>query len=264
MKNHSESRSPIVTDKAKLQREQDFHDRRFSQDTERQRKVGKFYKITKSIQQAKEKTLFDSSKGARVIEYGCGTGSYAFKLAQNGAELVTGIDISPVAIEKAQAIAINQGVTSKTSFEVMNAENLEFAPNSYDLICGSGILHHLEIDLAMDSIVKVLQPDGKAIFVEPLGHNFLINLYRRLTPSIRSEDEHPLLDQDLVSFKQYFHQVNIRYFYLTSLGASLIAGKPGFNFALKSLELLDSALLKLPGIKKQAWMVLIELSRPIK
>ena len=254
----------MVTDNAKLEREREFHDRRFSQDTERQQKVGKFYQITKSIQQAKEKMLFDSSKEAKVIEYGCGTGSYAFKLAHNGAELVTGIDISPVAIEKARAIAIDKGVASKTSFEVMNAESLEFAPDSYDLICGSGILHHLDLNLAMDSIVKVLQPNGKAIFVEPLGHNFLINLYRRLTPSIRSEDEHPLLDKDLAFFKQHFHQVNIRYFYLTSLGASFIAGKPGFNFALKSLELLDSALLKLPGIKKQAWMVLIELSQPIK
>ena len=254
----------MVTDNAKLKREQEFHDRRFSQDTERQQKVGKFYQITKSIQQAKEKILFDSSKGAKVIEYGCGTGSYAFKLAQNGAELVTGIDISPVAIEKARAIAIDKGVALKTSFEVMNAENLEFAPDSYNLICGSGILHHLDLNLAMDSIVKVLQPNGKAIFVEPLGHNFLINLYRRMTPSIRSEDEHPLLDKDLAFFKQHFHQVNIRYFYLASLGASFIAGKPGFNFALKFLELLDSALLKLPGIKKQAWMVLIELSQPIK
>ena len=254
----------MVTDNAKLEREREFHDRRFSQDTERQQKVGKFYQITKSIQQAKEKMLFDSSKEAKVIEYGCGTGSYAFKLAHNGAELVTGIDISPVAIEKARAIAIDKGVASKTSFEVMNAESLEFAPDSYDLICGSGILHHLDLNLAMNSIVKVLQPNGKAIFVEPLGHNFLINLYRRLTPSIRSEDEHPLLDKDLALFKQHFHQAKIRYFYLTSLGASFIAGKPGFNFALKSLELLDSALLKLPGIKKQAWMVLIELSQPIK
>jgi len=254
----------MVTDNAKLEREREFHDRRFAEDTERQQKVGKFYQITKSILQAKEKMLLDRSKGAKVIEYGCGTGSYAFKLAQNGAELVTGIDISPIAIEKAKGVAVERGVEQNTSFEVMNAESLEFAPNSYDLICGSGILHHLDLNLAMDSIVKVLQVDGKAIFLEPLGHNVLINLYRRLTPSIRSEDEHPLLDKDLAFFKQHFQQVNIRYFYLTSLGASFIAGKPGFNFVLKSLELLDSILLKLPIVKKQAWMVLIELSQPIK
>ena len=254
----------MVTDNAKLEREREFHDRRFAEDTERQQKVGKFYQITKSIKQAKEKILFDSSKDAKVIEYGCGTGSYAFKLAEHGAELVTGIDISPVAIAKAQQIAQDKGVAQNTSFEVMNAESLEFSADSYDLICGSGILHHLDLDLAMDSIVKVLRADGKAVFLEPLGHNVLIDLYRRLTPSIRSEDEHPLLVKDLVAFKQHFQQVNIRYFYLASLGASFWAGKPGFNLVLKSLELLDSALLKIPGIKRQAWMVLIELSQPIK
>ena len=254
----------MVTDKAKLEREKEFHDRRFAGETDRQQKVGKFYQITKSVQQEHERILLNSSKKAKIIEYGCGTGSYAFKLAQHGAELVTGIDISPVAIAKAQQEAIAQDVTQNTSFEVMNAENLELAPDSYDLICGSGILHHLDLNLAIDSIVKVLKPDGKAVFLEPLGHNILIDLYRRLTPSIRSEDEHPLLDKDLAFLGQHFHQVNIQYFYLTSLAASFIAGKPGFNTVLKSLELLDSALFKLPFVKKQAWIVSIELSKPIK
>lgn len=254
----------MVTDNARLEREQEFHDRRFAEDSKRQEKVGKFYQITKSVHREKERILLNSSQGAKVIEYGCGTGSYAFKLAEQGAKLVTGIDISPVAIEKAQEQAIARGVARQTSFEVMNAENLEFAPDSYDLICGSGILHHLDLNLAINSIVRVLQPNGKAIFLEPLGHNFLINLYRRLTPSIRSEDEHPLLDKDLAFLGQHFHQVDIKYFYLTSLAASFVAGKPGFNTVLKSLELLDSALFKLPLIQKQAWIVSIELSKPIK
>ena len=254
----------MTIDNVKLEREKEFHDRRFAEDSQRQQKVGKFYQITKSVNQEHQRILLNSSPGAKVIEYGCGTGSYAFKLAKNEAELVTGIDISPVAIEKAQQEAISQDVAQNTSFKVMNAENLEFAPDSYDLICGSGILHHLDLDLAIDSIIKVLKPDGKAVFLEPLGHNVLINLYRRLTPSIRSEDEHPLLDKDLAFLGQHFEQVNIQYFYLTSLGASFIAGKPGFNTVLKSLELLDSALFKLPFLKKQAWIVSIELSKPMK
>lgn len=254
----------MVQDNARLEREREFHNRRFAEDSYRQQKVGKFYQITRSIQQEKETMLLNNSKGAKVIEYGCGTGSYAFTLAKQGAELVTGIDISSVAIKMAEKEAHAQGIAQKASFRIMNAENLEFAPNSYDLICGSGILHHLSLELAINSIVKVLKPEGKAIFLEPLGHNLLINLYRRLTPSIRSEDEHPLLDRDLVFLGQHFKQVNIQYFYLTSLAASFLAGKPGFNTVLKSLELLDSVLLKLPLVKKQAWLVLIELSEPIK
>lgn len=254
----------MVTDNAKLEREREFHDRRFASDRERQQKVGKFYQIIKSIQQEKERILFDNAQGAKIIEYGCGTGSYAFKLAKQGAESVTGIDISPVAIEKAEEKAIALGVAPQASFMVMNAENLELPPDSYDLICGSGILHHLDLDLAINSITKVLKPNGKAIFLEPLGHNILINLYRRLTPSIRSADEHPLLDRDLAFLKQHFHFSNIQYFYFTSLAASFMVGKPGFSTVLKFLESVDSALLRLPFIKKQAWLVLIELSQPIK
>jgi ubiquinone/menaquinone biosynthesis C-methylase UbiE len=253
----------MVSDQARLEREQEFHDRRFANDGERQQKVSKFYKITQTIQQVRKKMLLSDSKNARVLEYGCGTGSYAFELAKSGAESVIGIDISPVAIKIAEQEAKTRGVDDKTSFRVMNAENLEFTPDSFDLICGSGILHHLDLNLAVNSMTKVLQPDGKALFLEPLGHNILINLYRRLTPSIRSEDEHPLLTKDLAFFRQHFQQVNIQYFYLTSLAASFLAGKSGFNTVLKYLEILDSALLKLPWMKKQAWLVLIELSQPI-
>ncbi len=254
---------PSTINNERLDREQEFHDRRFANDTERQEKVSKFYKITNSIQQAREKLLLSHAQDSKIIEYGCGKGSYAFELARQGAQLVTGIDISPVAIELARTEAETKGLSENLEFTVMNAENLEFTPNSYDLICGSGILHHLELDRALASIVKVLQPNGKAVFLEPLGHNFLINLYRRLTPEIRSDDEHPLLESDLAFIGRHFQQVNIHYFYLTSLAASFLAGKPGFTILLNCLEFLDSILLKIPPLKKQAWLVLMELSEPI-
>lgn len=246
----------------RLYREQQFHDQRYANDQERQQKVGRFYKITNSITQEYQQTLLAKCPQAKIIEYGCGKGSYACQLAKNQAELVTGIDISPVAIALAEQEAINQGIKDNIAFSVMNAEQLEFETNSHDLICGTGILHHLDIATAIKSINRVLKPDGKAVFLEPLGHNFLINLYRHLTPSIRSEDEHPLLKNDLNLFCESFKEVKIKYFYLTSLAASLIAGKPGFKTLLNCLEFLDSLLLKLPFIKQQAWLVLIELSQP--
>ena len=140
----------------------------------------------------------------------------------------------------------------------------EFAEGSYDLICGSGILHHLNLALATDSITRILQPEGKAIFLEPLGHNFLINLYRRLTPDIRSEDEHLLSETGLKAIKRNFGQAQIHYFYLIGLFICFFVGKPGFKSLLRCCEFIDSFLLKLPVIRSQAWMVLIELKRPIK
>ena len=248
----------------RIEREKQFHDLRYTDDNERQKKVSKFYSITGSITREYEQKLLDNSKNAQVIEYGCGKGSYAFKIAKNQAKSVTGIDISPVALEIAEQQARVENLQDEIAFKIMNAENLEFAPSSHDLICGSGILHHLDLALAIDSITKVLKPEGKAVFLEPLGHNFLINLYRRLTPSIRSEDEHPLLEKDLKAIQGNFKQTKIHYFYLTSLIASLIAGKPGFKTLLRGCEFIDSILLKLPVIRQQAWLVLIELEQPIK
>ena len=248
----------------RVEREKEFHDVRYSDESIRRQKVSKFYSITDSITNAYQQKLLDSSKDHKVIEYGCGKGSCAFKIARNQAKLVTGIDISPVAIEVAIEQAAAENLDNNLQFQVMNAENLEFPESSYDLICGSGILHHLDLNLAVNSIVETLQPDGKAVFLEPLGHNLLINLYRRLTPSIRTEDEHPLLEKDLQFLKSNFKKSKIRYFYLTSLAACFIASKPGFKILLRCCELIDSILLRLPGIRQQAWLVLIELELPIK
>jgi ubiquinone/menaquinone biosynthesis C-methylase UbiE len=251
-------------DISRVEREQKFHNQRFADDSQRSTKVGKFYKLAQSIKKEYEQFLIENCKGLEIIEYGCGTGSYAFSLAKNGAKNVTGIDISSVAIEVATDKAISEEIEENLSFEVMNAEELTFNHSSIDIICGSGILHHLELQKAIKSIVNVLKPDGTAIFIEPLGHNVLINLFRILTPSIRSEDEHPLLESDLNLIGRNFKKVEIKYFYLTALAASLIVGIPGFKVILNVLEFLDKLLFKLPFLKKQAWQVLIKLSEPLK
>ena len=252
-----------MSNNARIEREKQFHDDRYSNDR-REQQAGKFYSITDSIIKSYQDRISANSCNAKVIEYGCGTGSHTNSIIKSKPKLLTGIDISPVAIKVAQEKAAEQNLGENVNFKVMNAENLEFAESSYDLICGSAILHHLDLDLATNSIVRTLKPNGKAVFIEPLGHNFLINLYRRLTPNIRSEDEHPLLNKDLKAIASNFKQSKIYYFYLTSLAASFIAKKPGFKTLLNFCLWLDSILLKLPGIKHQAWMVLIELEQPIK
>src|SRR4029077_19868431 len=82
--------------------------------------------------------------GDRVLEYGCGTGSAAFELAERGAHVV-GIDISPVAVDEARRVAAERQ-SGDAEFRVMNAEALEFPDGAFDLVCGSGILHHLDLD----------------------------------------------------------------------------------------------------------------------
>ena len=83
-----------------------------------------------------------------------------------------------MAVEKARKKAEHDTVTG-VSFLVMDAESMKFEDKTFDVVYGSGILHHLNIDKAYRELARVLKPDGVAIFIEPLGHNPLINLYRK-------------------------------------------------------------------------------------
>lgn len=242
-------------------REQDFHDSRFADDRERQDMVGRFYRIADSAKLQYQNSVLKDTDRTDVLEYGCGTGSLAFDLSEVESRNVVGIDISPVAIETARAEAARLGSPTNLKFEQMDAENLQFPDEGFDLICGSGILHHLDIDKALSSISRTLRPKGKAVFLEPLGHNVFINLYRYFTPSIRSADEHPLKSNDIKKMKACFDQVNTEYFNLTSLAAGLYGDRPGSAGLLKVLESLDSMLLKIPVVKFQAWFVVIELHK---
>ena len=245
---------------SRLQREAQFHDKAFTNNT--RASAGKFYKVAEKPKMFYHDQIRQNCKGKRVLEYGCGKGSYAFELARLGADVVA-IDISKEGIEIAKRQAEEQELSAQLSFEVMNAENLNFPINHFDVICGSGILHHLDLEKALKELNRTLKPDGQAIFFEPLGHNFLINLYRRLTPQMRSEDEHPLLIGDLKFLSQYFRQSDFSYYNLFSLFAVPFRALLGFPILLRLLEGLDSLLFKIPYLQKQAWIVVAKFSYPL-
>jgi SAM-dependent methyltransferase len=109
---------------------------------------------------------------------------------------VTGIDVSEAEIEQARERALANGVADKCRFLVADAHDMEFPDDSFDVIVGDSILHHLELRKALLEIRRVLRPGGRAVFLEPLWHNPLLRLGRALTPSARTPDEHPLTVDD--------------------------------------------------------------------
>jgi SAM-dependent methyltransferase len=149
------------------------------------------------------------------------------------------------------------------SFRVMDAELLDFEDDTFDLVCGRSILHHLDLTRAYSELGRVLKPSGAAIFVEPLGHNPLINLYRRLTPELRTPDEHPLMIRDLRFAEESFEVVRARFFHLSGLAAVPFRRAAGFRSLLGALDAIDRALFRLvPATRRYAWQVAIELTRP--
>jgi len=245
---------------ARKAREKKFHNTAYSENT--REKADKFYSIWGRTILFYREYLAARCQGKKILEYGCGTGSQSFFLTRKGAN-VTGIDISDVAIEKARAEAQIQGLVD-IKYEVMDAESLTFQNSSFDIVCGSGILHHLNLVKAFSEIARILLPQGSAIFIEPLGHNPLINLYRRVTPDMRTSDEHPLLISDFELASQYFSLIDIHYFNLATLMAVPLQRTPIFSRILSSLQEFDDFVFRsVPIARRFAWIAAIILQKPI-
>lgn len=243
------------------EREKEFHDNLYDQDGHGDREGAvKYYSVTRKAKSFLEDTVREACKGKAALEYGCGPGGLAYMMAREGGK-VTAIDISDVAIQQGKKEASKEGL--KITFKPMNAEKMSFKDNRFDLVCGSGIIHHLDLDKAYAEIVRVLKPGGTAVFLEPLGHNPLINLYRKLTPAMRSPDEHPLRVEDFRLAENYFGRVEVRYFTLFSLALVPFRSLPFFPQILRFGEAVDNTLFTvLPFLRKHAWFGGIVLSDP--
>ena len=151
------------------------------------------------------------------LEIGCSSGGMMRKFAASAGSIY-GIDISDVAVGNANPGFERNGIGNCAAL-VGDAQNLPFESARFDVVFGFGILHHLNFELALREIHRVLRPNGLAFFTEPMGTNPLINLYRRLTPAARTKDELPLSAGDLyllhdlfaVEFLQFYGGVCLIY-----------------------------------------------------
>jgi SAM-dependent methyltransferase len=248
----------------RLAAERDFHNQKFGA-AHAHHGWNAIYELPKIGYEFYRSEIAPRCPGAKVLEYGCGDDAYIGKMIGWGAH-VTAIDISDEAVAHARTRAQETGQIAKADFARMNAEALTFPDNSFDLIVGRAILHHLDLDQAYRSIARCLKPNGTAIFLEPLGHNPIINLYRQRTPHLRTQDEHPLLMTDLDHARRYFGTLRTRYFTLSAMGALVFAKLPAlFHPARHMLDQLDKGLFALlPPARRWAWTVGMVLEAPKK
>lgn len=225
----------------------------------------KFYSITRKGKNDVIKWLQTNCQAKVALDYCCGLGGMTLELAKHGA-YAYGIDISAEEIKTATKNALDNGYAEQTEFLVMDAENLEFDDNFFDIIVCSGVLHHLDLDIAYSELSRVLKSDGKIICMEALGYNPVINLYRRMTPHLRTdwEKDHILTLREVNNGKVYFNKITISYYYLFSIIAVLFRKTPIFNTILSILETIDSLILRMPIIQRLAWQMTFILSDPKK
>ena len=84
----------------------------------------------------------------------------SIELARHGAH-VSAFDISDESARTARHALEEAGFGHRASVYVMDAENLAFADNTFDIIVCSGVLHHLDLERAYYELARVLKPGGK-------------------------------------------------------------------------------------------------------
>ncbi len=100
----------------------------------------------------------------RSLEVGAGTGYFSLNLLRAGiVRDATCTDISPGMVRTLATNAERLGLTVKSLRA--DAESLPFAAESFDLVLGHAVLHHLpDLERAFSEFHRVLKPGGRIVF----------------------------------------------------------------------------------------------------
>jgi len=99
-------------------------------------------------------------KGSCVLDIGCGTGELA-KTLSDKAKHIDAIDLSPVMIEQ----AIKRHSAENINFKVVDFNDID-ETQKYDCIVSVAAFHHLELDVALTKINRILKPAGIIIILD--------------------------------------------------------------------------------------------------
>lgn len=110
--------------------------------------------------------------GARVIDLGCGSGTFTYLLKQRG-YAAAGLDMSPKLLQLARR------KYPDLQFDEGDVEALPYEDGSVDGILLSGIVHHLpDARQCAGEVMRVLKRKGRFVAFDPNRANPFMYLYR--------------------------------------------------------------------------------------
>jgi SAM-dependent methyltransferase len=217
--------------------------------------------------ESRAKEAIGDVEGKRILIYGCGANiKLAREFGERGA-FVDLIDISPVSVECVNKRINELSLNDVLSGHVMDCEAMEFDDGTFDVVFGRAILHHLDLRRAAAEIRRVLKEKGIGVFIEPLGMNPVINLYRRLTPNRRTKEEAPLTSDDLSLLRGFgFSGLSSREFTLTAnvgLFANSILKLPAWlSPSYECYRRIDDVLLGMfPFLGRYCWNAIVTVTK---
>lgn len=115
-------------------------------------------------------TWLDLSAGKRLLDVACGAGGPALRIAGASGCSVAGVDIHEAAVETAQVLATERGLSARAEFFAADAGmGLPFADASFDAItCIDAINHFPHRSKMLVEWTRLLKPGGRVLFTDPI------------------------------------------------------------------------------------------------
>jgi SAM-dependent methyltransferase len=197
-------------------------------------------------------------RGLSVLDLGCGSGMHTLYLKRKGAH-VHSLDLSWSLLRVTRRrLAVRSA--GRGSLTQASAHALPFKGESFDIVFGNAILHHLNPSVAATELHRVLKPAGKAIFQEPMRNSRLMRFLRgwlAYNADPVSPYERPLTQQDLDPLLDAFELRRFRMFSLPHVRIAHLF-KPGGR--LQTFYHWDGWLLRnAPFLSRYASIAVFEL-----
>jgi cyclopropane-fatty-acyl-phospholipid synthase len=129
-----------------------------------------FSRGAETLEQAQEEKLetvarkLELKEGDRVLDVGCGWGSFPLWAARKHGASVVGITLSPPQAERARQRAEDAGVADRVEIRVMDYRDL--AGERFDAIASIGMVEHVgeaQIDVYARTLAGLLGPGGRLL-----------------------------------------------------------------------------------------------------
>gem|GEM_PF-1265991 len=152
----------------------------------------------------------------KILDIGSGAGNTIFplfKLYSNASIVASDLSAPLLKILK-ELYEKDYGARACTIVQ-LNAEEIVFEDNQFDLVVGSAILHHLlSPEQAIKECFRVLKPHGYAVFFEPFesGNSAVASVLLKLLElnELFHQQDEPLTPEIVRFFKAWCHDIDVR------------------------------------------------------
>jgi ubiquinone/menaquinone biosynthesis C-methylase UbiE len=163
-------------------------------------------------------SLLRMGDNPNLLDLGCGVGRAVLEAARvaNGRGEFYGVDISSKMIEKAETSSTNY---KNVHFRKVNAEELPFDNDFFDLIiCSNAFHHYFSPDNVLRQVYRVLKPNGRIYILDPTADDFFMRMLDRLVKKL--EPAHVKL-YSTQEYQALFAKVGLHYVFTKSVMLSV-------------------------------------------